>query len=71
MSSKCYCGPFLFGFAVKPASISDVLLNRAGYAREHVVCIRSNQSDRAHCEHQNNSQHYGIFRYVLAFILSP
>ena len=47
------------------------LLDSAPYAREDSIGIRANHSDRAECNDQYNSQHGGIFRYVLAIVLRP
>ena len=47
------------------------LLDSASYAREDSIGIRANHSDRAECNDQYNSQHDGIFRYVLAIVLRP
>jgi hypothetical protein len=47
------------------------LLDSASYTREDCIGIRANHPYRVECNYQYNSQHNGIFRYVLAIVLRP
>ena len=47
------------------------LLYRTGDRRKRVVSVGTNQANRANYNHENNSQHYGIFRNVLAVLIVP
>jgi hypothetical protein len=50
---------------------TDCLLNRAAYLRKDIVRVRSNQADRAHDNDENDGQHDGVFRDVLALFIIP
>src|SRR5713101_6064800 len=45
------------------------LLNRARRRREDVVGVRADQPDGTHHNHQNDREHYRIFRDVLGFVI--
>jgi len=45
-----------------------LLVKGAAHLRENVVGIRSDEPNRADYEHEDDSQHHGVFRNVLAFI---
>jgi hypothetical protein len=47
------------------------LLNRTGYVREHIIGIRANQPNGADNDYQNDGEHHGVFRNVLAFVVTP
>jgi hypothetical protein len=47
------------------------LLNGTTYAGEYVAGTGTDQSDRANCDRQNDSEHYCILRDILAFFLPP
>jgi len=47
------------------------LLNRAGCRREHSVRVRPDQTNRTNDYYQDHSQHHGVFRDVLAFVVCP
>ena len=47
------------------------LLNRAGRRREHSVRVRPDQTNRTNDYYQDHSQHHGVFRDVLAFVVCP
>lgn len=55
----------------EPAENDYRLLNRAAYLRKDVVRVRSNQPDRAHDNDENDRQHDGVFRDVLALLIIP
>ena len=48
-----------------------LLIEAAAYLRENVVGIGTDQSDRAHDEHKDDSQHDSILRDVLALFFIP
>src|SRR5437660_7298479 len=47
------------------------LLNRAGRAGEHIICVRTDEANRPHDQHQNDGQHHGVFGDVLSRIVRP
>ena len=47
------------------------LLYRTGDRRKRVISVGTDQANRANYNHKNNSQHYGIFRNVLAVLITP
>ena len=47
------------------------LLYRTGDRRKRVISVGTDQANRANYNHKNNSQHYGIFRNVLAVLIVP
>jgi hypothetical protein len=47
------------------------LLNRASNLRKDIVRVRSDQPDRAHDNDENDGQHDGVFRDVLALFIIP
>ena len=47
------------------------LLNRAADLRKDIVRVRSAQPDRAHDDDENDGQHDGVFRDVLALFIIP
>ena len=53
------------------AETTDRLLNRASYLRKDVVRVRSDEADRAHDNDENDGQHDGVFRDVLALFIIP
>jgi len=48
-----------------------LLVEAAAYLRENVVGVGTDQPDRAHDEHKDDSQHDSIFCDVLAFFFIP
>lgn len=46
-------------------------LNRTGCIGKHAARIASYQTNRTHHQYQNNCQHHGVFRDVLAFLVGP
>jgi hypothetical protein len=53
------------------AETMDRLLNRASNLRKDIIRVRSNQPDRAHDNDENDGQHDGVFRDVLALFIIP
>src|ERR1700730_9524224 len=47
------------------------LLNGAGYVRKHIVRVRADQPNGPDHDDQNDGEHYGVFRNVLAFVVAP
>jgi hypothetical protein len=47
------------------------LANRAAYAGEYIARVRTNQSDRADRDCQNDSEHYRVLCHILSFVLPP
>jgi hypothetical protein len=47
------------------------LLNRAAYAGEDIARVKTNQSDRADRDCQNDSEHYRVLCHILSFVLPP
>jgi hypothetical protein len=47
------------------------LLNRAADACEHGARMGTDQSNHPHRYRQNDSEHYGVLRDILAFFLLP
>jgi hypothetical protein len=45
-------------------------LDRTGDVRENGIGFRANQSDGSDYQHQNYSQHYGVFRDILTLIFA-
>jgi hypothetical protein len=45
------------------------LVNRAAYAGEYIARVRTNQSDRADRDCQNDSEHYRVLCHILPFVL--
>ena len=48
-----------------------LLLDRARGRREYCVGVGTDQSDRTHDNDKDHSQHHGVFRDILAFIVCP
>src|SRR5271169_5148387 len=68
--------PFgLFQSAVQAETLfcrnKKLLPNRTGNLGKYVVGVSANQADGANHDHQNDSQHHGIFSNVLAFVVRP
>ena len=53
------------------AETTDRLLNRASNLRKDIVRVRSDQADRANDNDENDGQHDGVFRDVLALFIIP
>ena len=49
----------------------SLLLDRAADAREHVVGVRTDQTDRSNNNYQNHCQHDCVFRNILTSIILP
>jgi hypothetical protein len=49
----------------------SLLVNRAAYAGEYIARMRTNQSDRADRDCQNDSEHYRVLCHILSFVLPP
>jgi hypothetical protein len=49
----------------------QVLLNGTRDVRENIICVRADQPNGPDNDDQNNGEHYGIFRNVLAFVIAP
>src|SRR2546429_2059358 len=47
------------------------LLNRAGRAGEHIICVRTDEANRPDDQQQNDGQHHGVFGDVLSRIVRP
>ncbi len=54
-----------------PQKTTYRLLNRTAYLRKDIVRVRSDQADRAHDNYENDGQHDGIFRDILALFVIP
>jgi hypothetical protein len=50
---------------------ADSLLNRTGNIGEHIIRVRADQSNGAYDDYENYGQHYGVFGYILSFVLAP
>ena len=48
-----------------------LLLDGAANVREYIVGVRANESDRAHDDYQNYSQHHRILGDILATFILP
>ena len=62
--------PYLNGTPFS-GSRSQTLLDRAGNGRKGVIRVRPDQANRADNQDQDDGQHYGIFRNVLAVFIVP
>ena len=58
-------------FEQQPYGARQLLPSRTGYAGKHIVRIRSNQSEGANDDDQNDCQHHRVFSDVLRFFLRP
>jgi|GraSoiStandDraft_57_1057295.scaffolds.fasta_scaffold1442619_2 hypothetical protein len=47
------------------------LLNGAAYRRKHIVGIGADQTNCTDHDDQDDCQHHGIFRDILAFLIIP
>src|SRR4029077_16062441 len=45
-------------------------LDRTCGRRKHIVCVRADQSDRAHDKDKNHRQHHSVLGNVLAFLVT-
>src|SRR6266403_445546 len=50
---------------------AEMLLDRTGGRREYCVGVGTDQSDRTDDNDKYHSQHHGVFRDILAFIVCP
>jgi len=53
------------------AETTDRLLNRASNLRKDIVRVRSDQTDRADDNDENDGQHHCVFRDVLTLLIIP
>ena len=54
-------------FAAQLVSLPS-LIQGAAYLRKYIVGVRSDESDGCNDQHEDDSQHYGILRNVLALL---
>jgi|HubBroStandDraft_4_1064222.scaffolds.fasta_scaffold93726_2 hypothetical protein len=50
---------------------ADPLLDRTGDVGENIIRVGADEPNRAHDDHKDHGQHYGILSNVLSFLLAP
>jgi hypothetical protein len=58
-------------FHLRRRTADFALLDGAANLRKDIVRVRSNQTDRAHDNYENDRQHHRVFRDVLALLIVP